>query len=133
MQLLLPRLALTVHRSPPGRSTTPLYDAPSRDLPRIHFPGRTQPVNPLKRVAYAVTRTLITRIDSGRTSPNFALLGGNLGGAYLTQAYYPAMNTTNSEILKTFAASVGGSALGFSMNEFFGGLLNRIRFHHDRY
>ncbi len=85
--------------------------------------------NVFKRVAYATTRTLITRTDSGRATPNFALLGGNLGGAYLTKTYYPDLNTTNSEVLKTFAGSIGGSALGFAVNEFFGTLLDRITFH----
>jgi hypothetical protein len=86
--------------------------------------------NVFKRVGYAVTRTLISRTDSGRATPNLALLGGNLGGSYLTKTYYPDLNTSNTEVLKTFGGSIGGSALGFAVNEFFGGLLDRI-YHRD--
>ena len=77
--------------------------------------------NFFKRVGYAVSRTMITKTDSGRTTPNLALLSGNLGGAYLTKAYYPALNTSNTEVLKTYGGSIGGSALGFVVSEFFGG------------
>ena len=88
--------------------------------------------NVFRRAGYAATRTLITRTDSGRATPNFALLGGNLGGAYLTKTYYPDLNTSNGEVLKTFAGSIGGSALGFAVSEFFSPLVKRISFHKDR-
>ena len=80
--------------------------------------------NFFKRAAYAATRTLITRTDSGKATPNLALLGGNLAGSYLTKAYYPDLNTSNTEVLKTFGGSVGGSALGFAVSEFLSGALN---------
>jgi hypothetical protein len=102
-----------------------------REDPRYYRMGPGH--NIFRRAGYAVTRTMITRTDSGRTVPNFALLGGNLGGAYLTKAYYPDLNTSNTEVLKTFGGSIGGSALGFAVSEFFGSALNMITFghHHD--
>ncbi len=42
-----------------------------------------------KRAIYAGTRVLITRTDSGRTTPNFALIAGNAAGSALTVTYYP--------------------------------------------
>lgn len=78
----------------------------------------------IHRVAYAGTRTLLTRTDSGHRTPNFSLLGGNLGGAYLTTAYYPAKNTTTGEVLSTFGGSLAGSAIGFVVSEFLSGALN---------
>ena len=76
------------------------------------------------RVIYSGTRAVLTRTDSGRSSPNFALLAGNLGGSYLTKAYYPPLNTSNTEVFKTFGASIGGSALGFLVSEFLPGGFN---------
>jgi hypothetical protein len=78
------------------------------------------------RVIYAATRTLVTRTDSGRTTPNFALLAGNAAGAALTVTYYPAKNTTFSEVAQTFGGSVGGSALGFGITEFLGDALELV-------
>jgi hypothetical protein len=80
----------------------------------------------VNRLFYAASRSLITRTDSGGTSANFALLTGNLAGAVLTNAYYPQANRTGSQTVETFAGSIGGSAFGDVMDEFFGGFL-----HHD--
>jgi len=71
-----------------------------------------------KRLVYSGTRVLITRTDSGHTTPNFSLLAGNAAGSALTIPYYPAKNTTFSEVAQTFGSSLGGSALGFVVNEF---------------
>ncbi|SFR97245.1 hypothetical protein SAMN05421771_0108 [Granulicella pectinivorans] len=98
----------------------------TREDPRYYRMGPGH--NVIRRLGYAVTRTLITRTDSGHVSPNIALLGGNLGGSYLTKAYYPDLNTSNTEVLKTFGGSIGGSALGFAVSEFFPNI-NFFSFH----
>ena len=72
----------------------------------------------LKRVVYAGTRVLITRTDSGHSTPNFALLAGNAASSTLTVTYYPAKNTTFSGVAETFGGSLGGSVLGFVVDEF---------------
>ena len=87
-----------------------------REDPRYYRLGSGH--NAVKRLAYAISRTFITRTDTGQLSPNSALIAGNLGGAYLTKAYYPDLNTSSREVLKTFGGSVGGSALGFAISEF---------------
>jgi hypothetical protein len=84
--------------------------------PRYYIMGKGH--NFFKRAIYAGTRTIITRTDSGRTMPNFALLAGNAAGSALTIPYYPAKNTTFSEVAQTFGGSIGGSALGFVVTEF---------------
>jgi hypothetical protein len=84
--------------------------------PRYYVMGRRN--NFFKRAIYAGTRALITRSDSGRTTPNFSLLAGNAAGSALTATYYPSQNTSFSEVAKTFGGSMGGSALGFVVNEF---------------
>jgi hypothetical protein len=79
--------------------------------------------NLLIRVAYAATRPLITRTDSGRTMPNFALMGGNLAGSALTNLYYPQSNRGVEQTLATFGSGLGGSAAGDCIAEFFGAIL----------
>jgi len=89
--------------------------------PRYYIMGRGH--NFFKRAIYAATRTVVTRTDSGHTTPNFARIGGNAAGAALTATYYPAKNTTFPEVAETFGGSVGGSALGYVVTEFIGDAL----------
>ena len=84
--------------------------------PRYYVMGKGHPF--FKRLFYAGTRAIITRTDSGHTTPNFSLLAGNAAGSALTIPYYPAQNTSFKEVAETFGASVGGSALGFVVDEF---------------
>jgi hypothetical protein len=84
--------------------------------PRYYIMGKGHPF--LKRLVYAGTRVLITRTDSGHQTPNFALIAGNAAGSALTIPYYPAKNTTFSEVAQTFGGSLGGSAIGFVVDEF---------------
>jgi hypothetical protein len=89
--------------------------------PRYYRLGRGH--KPLARLAYAITRPLITRTDTGRPIPNLALMGGNLSGSVLTNAYYPQVNRGVTQTLATFGSSLAGSAIGDSIAEFFGGIL----------
>ena len=84
--------------------------------PRYYVMGSGNPF--FKRLVYAGTRALITRTDSGHSTPNFALFAGNAAGSALTVTYYPAKNTTFSGVAETFGGSLGGSALGFVVDEF---------------
>jgi hypothetical protein len=84
--------------------------------PRYYIMGPGHPF--FKRLVYAGTRAIITRTDSGHETPNFALLAGNAAGSALTVVYYPPKNTTFSEVAQTFGSSIGGSALGFVVDEF---------------
>jgi hypothetical protein len=84
--------------------------------PRYYVMGKGHPF--FKRLVYAGTRAIITRTDSGHTTPNFSLLAGNAAGSALTIPYYPAQNTSFKEVAETFGGSIGGSALGFVVNEF---------------
>ena len=71
------------------------------------------------RAIYAGTRPIITRTDGGRTSPNLAELSGTLAGSALTQAYYPQLNRGATQVMETFGGSLGGSAVGDVVSEFF--------------
>jgi hypothetical protein len=82
--------------------------------------------NFFKRVIYASTRAIITRSDDGREIPNYALLGGNLAGAALTNAYYPRLNQGYRQTAQTFGTSVGGAAVGFVVTEFLDDVLTYV-------
>ena len=75
--------------------------------------------NVFRRTAYAVSRVFVTRDDGGRNTLNYALLGGNLGGAALTNAYYPSANRSFTQTAETFGTSLAGSAIGFFIDEFY--------------
>jgi hypothetical protein len=84
--------------------------------PRYYVMGKGH--NFFKRAIYAGTRAIITRTDSGRSTPNFSLIAGNAAGSALTIPYYPSQNTSFKEVASTFGGSLGGSALGFVVDEF---------------
>ena len=88
-----------------------------REDPRYYIMGSSHGL--VKRFLYAATRTLITRTDGGRMTPNLALIGGNAGGSALTQLYYPTIDRSARDISQVFVGSMGGSALGFIIAEFF--------------
>jgi hypothetical protein len=85
--------------------------------PRYYELGRGHPF--VRRLVYAATRTFVTRTDDGKASPNYALFFGNVGGAALTNAYYPSQNRGFGNTAKTFGLSLGGSSLGFIVTEFY--------------
>jgi len=99
-----------------GIFTNSLFAPLLHEDPRYYVMGRGHPI--LKRAVYAATRAIITRTDSGHNTPNFALLAGNAAGAALTIPYYPAQNTSFKEVAETFGGSIGGSAIGFVVDEF---------------
>lgn len=92
-----------------------------REDPRYYRMGRGHSIT--HRAVYAVTRVFITKTDSGHATPNLALFAGNLAAATLTNAYYPSRNRGTSQTMLTFGASLGGSMIGFGVNEFLGDAL----------
>ena len=74
--------------------------------------------NFIKRLVYSGTRGLITKTDGGRQTINFANIGGDLGGAAVTQLYYPPLNRNFTQVMSTWGSSIGGDAVGYVLNEF---------------
>jgi hypothetical protein len=105
-----------IHGISNGVFSTSLFAPIFHQDPRYYVMGPGHPM--LKRLVYATTRCIIGRTDSGHSTANFALFAGNAAGAALTVTYYPAQNTTFSEVTRTFGTSLGGSAFGFVVNEF---------------
>jgi hypothetical protein len=71
------------------------------------------------RLIYSGTRPIIGRTDGGRTSPNVAQLAGTLAGAALASTYYPPLNRGFTQTMETFGGSLGGSAVGDVVSEFY--------------
>jgi hypothetical protein len=81
----------------------------------------------INRALYAGTRPVVGRTDSGKTIPNYAFMLGTGGAAALTLAYYPERNQTGTQVLQTWATSLGGSALGYLVSEFGGEVIDKLR------
>jgi hypothetical protein len=105
-----------IHGISNGVFSNSLFAPMFHEDPRYYVMGPGHPF--LKRLIYAATRTVISRTDSGRSIPNYALFAGNAAGAALTVVYYPARNTTFSQVSRTFGTSLAGSAFGFIVDEF---------------
>jgi len=105
-----------IHGISNGVFSNSLFASIFHEDPRYYVMGPGHPF--LKRFVYATTRVIISRTDSGHSTPNFALFAGNAGGAALTVIYYPAQNTTFSQVTRTFGTSLAGSAFGFIVDEF---------------
>jgi hypothetical protein len=97
--------------------------------PRYYRLGHRHKI--LARIAYAASRAVITRNDQGRTVPNFSQITANLVGAALTNAYYPQANRSATQTIETFGGSLGGTALGNGIAEFFAPILFDHHFHHS--
>jgi hypothetical protein len=73
----------------------------------------------VKRLGNAVEHVVLTRTDDGVQTINYSLISGNLAGSALTNAYYPPRNRSFGSTMTTFALSLSGSALGFTVAEFY--------------
>ena len=82
------------------------------------------------RLIYAGTRPVITRTMSGHSTPNLALILGNAEGSALTNAYYPQVNRGTEQTMETLGLSIGGSAIGDVIGEFYGDVLKAFHLGH---
>jgi hypothetical protein len=84
--------------------------------PRYFRKGPGTPV--LHRIAYAMSRIVITRRDSGSASFNFSGVMGMGLGITLSNAYYPARSVNGVEMGSRLITSLTGAALGNLLPEF---------------
>lgn len=77
-------------------------------------PGNSVP----KRIGYALTRIVITRLDSGREGFNFSGILGMGMGVALSDAYYPPKSRGGGELESRLITSLSGAALGNLLPEF---------------
>jgi hypothetical protein len=70
------------------------------------------------RIGYAVTRSIVTRTDSGETTFNWSNVLGTGMSAALSNAYYPPVSRTARESATNWGTSIAGSGLANLMPEF---------------
>ena len=92
--------------------------------PRYYVQGPQH--NLFYRIAYAATRPIITRTDSGNSTVNGSLIVGYAVSSALTVAYYPQSNRNFHDTAATFGGSIGGAAVGFFLSEFRDDVLQAI-------
>jgi len=84
--------------------------------PRYFRKGPASPV--IHRIAYAMSRVVITRRDSGKDAFNFSGIVGMGLGIGLSNAYYPAKSVNGGEMGERVVTSLIASALGNLLPEF---------------
>jgi hypothetical protein len=84
----------------------------------------------LPRIEYAISRSLVTRLDSGGATFNWANVLGTAMSAGLSNAYYPARSRTASVALTNWGTSVAGSGLANLLPEFLPDFKRWLKRHH---
>jgi len=78
------------------------------------------------RVGYTISREFITRTDSGGRSFNTSEIVGNLGGALMSNLYYPAAERTVHQTMTWFAVNIV-SDTGFNvLKEFYPDMRRKV-------
>jgi hypothetical protein len=72
----------------------------------------------LKRLGYALSRTVVTKTDSGRNAFNWSELGGNGAEAALANLYYPAQERGVSSTMINWGEQMESAALNNVAKEF---------------
>jgi hypothetical protein len=71
-----------------------------------------------RRTGYALSRVVLTKTDSGRTSFNWSEVGGNAIEAGLANAYYPAQERGAHQTAVNWGAQIESAALNNIAKEF---------------
>ena len=122
--------AAAIRESTQGVFTDSVFAPLLREDPRYYVEGSQYGF--FHRTAYAVTRPLVSRTDSGHSTINGALLLGYGASSALTYTYYPQINRNFRDTAATFGGAVGGAAIGYFVSEFSAGFLQAIHLVHKR-
>lgn len=71
-----------------------------------------------RRMGYALSRTVLTKTDSGGTTFNFSEVGGNFCEAALSQAYYPPQERGVGKTFENWGTQMESAALNNIAKEF---------------
>jgi hypothetical protein len=119
--------AAAIRESSEGILTDGVFSVALHQDPRFYALGREYSLG--HRALYALTRPLVTRSSNdGHAEPNFALLLGYACAAALTNTYYPQRNRNLRDNMSSYGKSLGGSALGFAVDEFTSPIWAKMRF-----
>jgi hypothetical protein len=70
------------------------------------------------RTLHALSSPFVCRGDNGRLQPNYSSIGGDLGSAALSNAYYPASNRGAQLVFENLFLSTGERMVSSIMQEF---------------
>jgi hypothetical protein len=70
------------------------------------------------RTLHALSSPFVCKGDNGRLQPNYSSIGGDLGSAALSNAYYPASNRGAQLVFENLFLSTGERMLSSMMQEF---------------
>ena len=107
-----------------------LYPALLKQDPR-YFPSSSQSF--LGRVTYAASRVLITRNDSGKTTPNTAYFLGVLTSVAISTAYRPYWTRSTSATFKTLGSTIGSDVGINLLHEFGPGIRQMVKGHAPKF
>lgn len=82
------------------------------------------------RIGYAISRSVVTRADSGETTFNWSNVLGTAISAGLSNAYYPPASRTATATLTNWGTSIAGSGLANLMPEFLPDFKRWLKRHH---
>jgi hypothetical protein len=71
-----------------------------------------------KRAGYALSRVVVTRTDSGKSTFNFSEIGGAAAAVAVSNFYYPASERTAGNAVRGWGLDIGYDALAFIFHEF---------------
>ena len=98
-----------------------------KEDPRYFRKGPSSRV--MTRVAYALSRVVVTRRDSGRDTFNFAGVLGMGMGIALSDAYYPPGSVGGGELESRVITSLAASAFGNLLPEFWPDIRQKLGRH----
>jgi hypothetical protein len=82
------------------------------------------------RVGYAISRSIVTRTDSGKATFNWSNVLGTAMSAGLSNAYYPPASRTAAATLGNWGTDIAGSGLANLMPEFLPNFKRWLKRHH---
>jgi hypothetical protein len=108
--------AAAIRETSQGFLTDSVFSPILHEDPRYYVMGNQH--NFFHRTFYAVTRPLITKSDSGKSTVNGALILGYASSSAIAYTYYPKINQNFKDTASDFGGSIGGAALGYFVSEF---------------
>lgn len=103
--------------------TEAIVPALTHEDPRYYTMGRG---GFLRRTEYALSRTFLTKTDSGGTSFNWSEVGGNGLEAGLSNAYYPPQEQGLNQTLRNWGTQMESAALNNVAKEFWPDIRHKI-------
>jgi hypothetical protein len=80
-----------------------------------------------KRAGYSLSRTVVTRSDSGKPSFNYSEIAGAGAAASISSLYYPGSERTAANDLRNWGLDVGYDSFAFLLHEFWPDISHALR------